>query len=58
MLAIWNNFCGYIQISYHRLLWVYVFACIVYLLVRMTSSKGTKIEVLGAEREPVSVKAS
>lgn len=46
MLAIWNNFCGYIQISYHRLLWVFVFACIVYLLVCMISSKDTKRDIV------------
>ena len=45
-LAIWNNFWGYIQISYHRLFWVFLFGCIVYWLVHRTSSKGAKKDII------------
>ena len=46
MLDLWNYFYEYIQISYHRLIWVFLFACIICLLFHFFSKKRSKKDIV------------
>lgn len=46
MLSLWNYFYEYIQISYPRLLWVFLFACIIYTLLHIFSNKRSKTDIV------------
>ena len=46
MKGIYNNFLGYIRISYHKLLWVFLFAVLLYCLFHMLKKVSSKRDVL------------
>ena len=46
MKGIYNNFLGYIRISYHKLLWVFLFAVLLYCLFHMLKKASGKRDVL------------
>ena len=46
MKGIYNNFLGYVRISYHRLWWVLLFAVLLYCLFSMFQKANGKKEVL------------
>ena len=46
MQLLWNNFLGYIRISYYKLLWVFLFAVLLYCLFCMLRKSSGKKEVL------------
>lgn len=46
MLNLWNMFCEYIQISYHRLLWVILFAVVFYIGFYILSKKRSKKDIV------------
>lgn len=46
MNDLWNYFYEYILISYPRLLWVFLFACIIYLLFQVFSKKRSKKDMI------------
>lgn len=46
MNDLWNYFYEYILISYPRLLWVFLFACIIYLLFQVFSKKRSKKDIV------------
>lgn len=46
MLRLWNMFLEYIQISYPRLLWVFLFACVFYIVFYLISKKQSKKNIV------------
>lgn len=46
MLNLWNMFCEYIQISSHRLIWVFLFAVVFYLGFYILSKKRSKKDIV------------